>query len=233
MKQSIKEKFNVKSIDTYLCKDWLLNKHYAKRIPSISYSFGLYDENNILHGVCCFGFSVSCIQLEKMFKPYNIIELVRLVINDNMPKNTLSYFVSNSINLLNESFVIVSYADKEQNHHGYIYQATNWIYTGLGAGGKKYAVKGLEHLHPTAIEDSVGRYDKNVGNKLEKLKNKYGDKLYLKKLSEKYRYFYFKGNKKEKKEMLEKLKYKILTYPKGDNIRYDASYQPNIQTELF
>ncbi len=27
--------------------------------------------------------------------------------------------------------IIVSYADTSQNHHGYIYQATNWIYTGL------------------------------------------------------------------------------------------------------
>ncbi|WP_449441465.1 Mom family adenine methylcarbamoylation protein [Serratia entomophila] len=27
--------------------------------------------------------------------------------------------------------LIVSYADKDQNHHGGIYQATNWIYEGL------------------------------------------------------------------------------------------------------
>jgi len=35
----------VKSIDSFETYDWLLNKHYAKRIPSISYAFGLYIDN--------------------------------------------------------------------------------------------------------------------------------------------------------------------------------------------
>ena len=42
---SIKEKYTVKSIAKHLCKEWLLHKHYAKRIPSISYAFGLFDDN--------------------------------------------------------------------------------------------------------------------------------------------------------------------------------------------
>ena len=42
---------SIKAKETY---DWLLYKHYAKRIPSISYSFGLYH-NKILEGVCTFG----------------------------------------------------------------------------------------------------------------------------------------------------------------------------------
>ena len=50
----VKDKYTVSSIDSYLCKDWLLYKHYAKRIPSIEYSFGLYD-GSILVGVCTFG----------------------------------------------------------------------------------------------------------------------------------------------------------------------------------
>ena len=44
---SIKEKYTVKSIAKHLCKEWLLHKHYAKRIPSISYAFGLFDEDLI------------------------------------------------------------------------------------------------------------------------------------------------------------------------------------------
>ena len=38
---SIKDKYYVESIDSRETYDWLLNKHYAKRIPSISYAFGL------------------------------------------------------------------------------------------------------------------------------------------------------------------------------------------------
>ena len=51
--------------------------------------------------------------------------------------------------------------------------------------------------------------------------------------TQKHRYFQFLGNKKEIKEMRKNLKYKIQPYPKGDNKRYDASYQPSIQQTLI
>jgi len=51
---SIKEKYSVQSIKPPETYDWLKNKHYAKRIPSISYALGLYDDK-ILIGICTFG----------------------------------------------------------------------------------------------------------------------------------------------------------------------------------
>ena len=55
---SIKNKYKVESIDSRETYDWLLHKHYAKRIPSISYAFGLF-ENKVLIGVCTFGMPPS------------------------------------------------------------------------------------------------------------------------------------------------------------------------------
>ena len=46
----------------------------------------------------------------------------------------------------------------------------------------------------------------------------------------KHRYIYFTDNKEY---YMKKLKYKILPYPKGDNKRYDSSYQPTTQTKLL
>ena len=54
----IKETYKVKSIKKGLCKEWLLYKHYAKRIPNIMYSFGLFYKN-ILAGVITFGMPPS------------------------------------------------------------------------------------------------------------------------------------------------------------------------------
>ena len=56
---SIKDIYKVESIKSSETYDWLMNKHYAKRIPSISYAFGLFDNNNILQGVCTFGFPMA------------------------------------------------------------------------------------------------------------------------------------------------------------------------------
>ncbi len=129
---SIVNKYKVVSIDSYLCKDWLLYKHYAKRIPSISYSFGLYSDN-LLIGILTIGKPASPQLCDGICgKEYSsfVYELNRLCINDGLEKNVLSYFVSKCLKLINKNMILVSYADTKMNHNGYIYQATNWIYTG-------------------------------------------------------------------------------------------------------
>ena len=223
---SIKEKYNVKSIASSQCKEWLLKKHYAKRIPMIEYSFGLY-EDGILIGVCTYGTTLA-IQIRKIFK-YNVYELNRLCVNDGLERNVLSFFVSQTIKLMPKSCVLLSFADINQGHNGYIYQATNWLYTGLSAIVKEYKVRGQESMHAqTLFDKSKGKADR-VGY----LKELYGDDLYMDYRPRKHRYFYFKGTNSELKEMKKQLKFKIEPYPKGENKRYDASYKPNIQLELF
>jgi hypothetical protein len=210
---SIKNLYSVKSIDSYECYDWLLNKHYAKRIPSISYSFGLFKEN-ILNGVMTIGKPASNSLCEGICGYENskyVYELNRLVINEGLDKNVLSFFVSNAIKLIKENLIIVSYADTEWGHNGYIYQATNWIYTGCT---KERTDIGLE-------DGSHSRhYDKN----LDYTKNR-------KKRSSKHRYVFFIGDLKS--QFRSHLRYKIESYPKGDNKRYDASYIPKPQLNLF
>jgi len=123
----------IKSIDYQDCKEWFLKKHYAKRIPQISYCFGLYDDIKLI-GVCSFGKPPSpalCVGVCGVENTSKVFELNRLIVDDNLPKNTLSFFLAKCLKLLPNELIIVSYADTSQNHHGYIYQATNWFYTGL------------------------------------------------------------------------------------------------------
>jgi hypothetical protein len=226
---SIKDRYTVKSIDSYECREWCLKKHYAKRIPPISYSFGLFNENNILEGIATYGTPVSNTLRNLWNNKYKLIELNRVVVNEGLEKNVLSYFIGKTLNKLPKPFVIVSYADTSKNHNGYIYQATNWIYTGLSIPFKDIAVKGLEHQHHTTIEDLV----RGKENKVEELKKIFGDRLYYIDRPQKHRYFYFIGSKREINDMNKMLPYEIKEYPKGQNVRYDASYNPSIQTQLF
>lgn len=207
-----KTKFHILTIDSSQTYDWLLNKHYAKRIPSISYSFGLYDDKNIMQGVITFGKPASPALCDGVCGVENreyVYELNRLCVNDNLPKNTLSFFVGKALKALPD-LIIVSYADTSQNHNGYIYQATNWIYTGLSA-------------------KRTDRIDESKPNKHGR-HNKTGE---LKDRPRKHRYIQFTGNKRKQKKWVKALNYKIETYPKGENKRYDTSYTPNVQTRLF
>lgn len=210
---SIKDRYTVKSIDSYQCKEWLLYKHYAKRIPSISYSFGIYLDN-ILNGVLTIGKPASnslCVGVCGSDYSKFVYELNRLVVNDNLEKNVLSYFVSNSLKLIKDDLILVSYADTDMGHNGYIYQATNWIYTGATKERTDIGIDDNSHSR---------HYDKNI----DYSKNR-------KKRSSKHRYIYFIGNMKS--EFIKNLKYDKLEYPKGENKRYDASYKPIVQTQLF
>ena len=222
---SIKNKYFVRFISSSESYEWFLNKHYAKRIPNIVHCLGLYNTNKVLQGVISFGLPASRSLVIGSFKgKYQdiFLELNRLCINENLEKNILSFFVSQSINLLTKPKVIVSYADTSQGHNGYIYQATNWIYTGLSDIHKEWRISG-SNLH-----------SKNVCKQytLEERKNN-PDKFYMVDRPRKHRYFYLLGTRKQRKEMRDSLSYAVESYPKGDNKRYDSSYSPSIQGILF
>jgi len=206
--------YKVKSIKSEVCKDWLLNKHYAKRQCSISFSFGLFD-NKILIGILTIGKPASnplCIGVCGKENTQFVYELNRLCVNDNLPKNTLSFFVSQCLKML-PKMILVSYADTSMNHNGYIYQATNWIYTGKTKERTDIGKENGKHSR---------HYDKTIDYKLNRIFR-----------SSKHRYIYFLGSKKDKRLFKQSLKYQVLSYPKGQNKRYDSSYKPTIQTELF
>lgn len=156
---SIKNKYKVLSIKKELTYEWLLKKHYAKRLPSISYSFGLYN-CNILVGVCTFGMPPSSTLSESIagakYKSL-VLELNRLVSNDDLDKNALSYFVSNAISQLPKPKIIVSFSDNNMFHNGYIYQATNFIFTGLSSNISQYIDKDGKEFHFR----NIGHYQKN------------------------------------------------------------------------
>ena len=197
-------------------------------MPPIEYAFGLFDSDK-MQGIVTYGTPVSSTLRNLWDNKYKLMELNRLVINEGLEKNALSFLVGQSFKLLPKPLVLVSYADTSKNHHGYIYQATNWIYTGLSAVFKDYYVKGMEHLHNGTVMD----LSRGKENRVEWLREKFGDNLIMIDRPRKHRYFYFIGNKIELKDMRKMLPYKIEPYPKGNNIRYDASYKPTTQQSLF
>jgi hypothetical protein len=212
----------IKSEETY---PWLLQKHYAKRIPQIMYAFGLYEESTLV-GVVTYGIPASpslCMGICGKEWSDKVLELNRLCLQDNT-KNQSSFLVSNSIKLLPKPTIVVSYADTSQGHVGYVYQATNFLYTGLSANRVDWTVKGLEHKHSKTLSD---------GMTLESIKEKYGDDFYYAERSRKHRYIYFHGTKQQKKLLKSLLKYNTEPYPKGDSKKYDSGSRVETQALLF
>lgn len=216
-------------INSFEVEPWLLEKHYAKRMCPISYAFGLYKDSQLV-GVVTYGVPSSSnlrsgicgAEYEK-----NVIELNRLCCN-NEP-NFASYLVGKSLQMLPKPLIVVSFADLKQGHVGYVYQATNFVYTGLSAKRTDWKIKGMEHLHGATIAD----ISRGQPNRVEWMKEKFGDDFYLEDRSRKHRYIYFLGSKKQRKTMIDALKYKIEPYPKGESRRYDSGNIVKTQQLLF
>tara|TARA_Y100001963_G_scaffold53185_1_gene74517 strand:+ start:83 stop:1372 length:1290 start_codon:yes stop_codon:yes gene_type:complete len=169
---SIKDKYYVDPIDSRETYDWLLNKHYAKRVPSIVFSFGLYEEElgyKTLIGVCTYGLSPSSTLASSIagdkYKD-KVLELNRLCVNDGLPKNALSYFVSQSLSIIKGYNIIVSFSDINMKHHGYIYQACNFIYTGTSSNTAQLIDKEGNEFHFR----NIGHYQKKLKGKINILK---------------------------------------------------------------
>lgn len=205
---------------------WLLYKHYAKRIPIIRFAFGLY-ENNKLVGIVTYG-PTPTPQVQKFMLGLgwenNIVELNRLCI-ETKTKNAASFLISNSLKMLPKPMAVVSYADGGQGHIGYIYQATNFIYTGaVTAHDDEYMVNGKKtHARSLAARGITNPKEWAKQNNIQIIKAK-----------PKHRYVYFCGNKQQKKLMKYLLTYKIFDkYPKGESKRYDAGGSVQTQQLLW
>ncbi len=103
---------------------------------------------------------------------HEVCELTRVAMKMGH-KTEISRMISLALKFLRKNNpglrLVVSYADSGQGHHGGIYQAGNWIYTGVSKGvytiefhGKKYHAKGFRTSYPT-IRPSDPRVKKIKG----------------------------------------------------------------------
>jgi len=92
----------VSSIPTALAAEIVIERHYLHRRPPISYAYGLRRGFGEPVAVVTYGIPASR-QAQMSVCPTDpdlAIELNRLWIDDNEPRNTASWFVSRSLKLL-------------------------------------------------------------------------------------------------------------------------------------
>lgn len=180
--------------------------HYSRKLPSnVVFRFGLYEKGELI-GVVTYGIPASpslCVGIAGKENKDKVLELNRLaILPTHNGENRASWLVSHSLKLLPNETYVVSYADTGWTHIGYVYQACNFLYTGMSA-------KRVDTYQPNGKHSR--NYDKNNHSELHQTRNA------------KHRYIYLVGDKRTKKKMFKALKYKVYDkYPKGDERRYDT-----------
>lgn len=212
------------------CNTMVLTHHYSRRCPNVKYGYGLYVDRKLVgcvvyslpasHTLC----SGVCGELYKK----DVIELSRLVITTDL-KNAASILIGGSLRKLCKDegqFVVVSYADCNSHvgHVGYVYQATNWLYTGQATAEPiwkeistgKIVSYTRRHIDVKARELGYPwKHNASSGPGLETIPQ-----------LGKYRYVTFVGNRRYTRNARSALRYRILPYPKGETRRHteEAKY---------
>lgn len=125
----------------YACDRW----HYADSMPlGRMVQLGVWEDGTFV-GAVLFSHGAN----NRMAKPYGLarsecVELVRVALNKHA--TPVSRILRFAIKLLRRKCpglrLIVSYADPMQGHHGGIYQAGGWLYTGDTLSDVQYFYRG-------------------------------------------------------------------------------------------
>lgn len=201
------------SVEKISCKDataMMVEHHYLHRRGPASECFGLFDFNGALVGAITFGVPASpslCRGIAGPEEVPHVIELTRLWIADITPKNAESFLIGRSLKMLStEKDIVVSFAEIRAGHVGTVYQATNWLYTGLSERHVEWHLDGIEaSRHGRHLFDEYGG--------VNGAKEFFGDRLIRGERPRKHRYIFLRGTRRRKRELLEKLRYQILPYP--------------------
>jgi hypothetical protein len=136
----------------FSCEKW----HYSKCLPvGKLVKVGAWENGKYI-GCVIFGRGAN----NNMLKPFGLeqndgCELVRIALTKHIVP--VSKIMALAVKFLKKSQpnlkLIVSYADPEQGHNGAIYQACNWVYTGLSSKATKVFYNG-KWSHKKTVDDS-------------------------------------------------------------------------------
>ena len=154
----------------YACEHW----HYSKCLPvGKLVKVGAWEKDKFI-GVVVFSRGAN----NNMLKPFGLqqeegCELTRIALTKH--EVPVSKIMALAVKFLMKSQkdlrLIVSYADPDQGHHGGIYQACNWLYTGPSGRALKVFYKG-KWSHKKTVDDA-GVNQTNLPKKMVSGKHRY------------------------------------------------------------
>jgi hypothetical protein len=206
------ENYTIRELSYREATDMVVEFHYLHRKAPASYCYGLYLEDKLV-GCVIYGKPASpalCKGVAGPEETSHVIELTRLWIADTTPKNAESFLIGNSLRLLPEQYdIVVSYAEIQAGHIGTVYQATNWLYTGMSD----------KHIQWTLDGEATSKHHRHLFDEhggINKAKEFFGERMIAHERPRKHRYVMFRGSRARKKELRAKLRYKVQDYPKAE-----------------
>lgn len=128
--------------------EWIAERHYSGTAPRANkFFFELIDPEGKRRGVILYGLP-SRLQAREKYQGY--LELTRLWIDDECPKNSESFLIGRSLRWLKKNTDltgVISYADPNVGHLGTVYLASNFKLDGTTGKSYHYLNKQGQRVH--------------------------------------------------------------------------------------
>ena len=180
--------------------------HYLQGLPGGTHlTFGVFNGSNLVGAISLGAGPFNAPSLVERATAGDCLTLTRLWLADELPPNSESRVLGMVIRALRRHTALkflLTYADPVQEHVGTIYQATNWLYTGLSDAMPLYDLGDGRLRHSRSLSHAYGTHsvkhfsDHGVGIKVVQQ-------------SRKHRYLYFL-----EPSWRERLQAPVFPYPK-------------------
>jgi len=210
----------IKPVPFVAAKRLIERNHYLHTFPGgTKLTFGIFVDNR-LHGAISLGAGpANAYSLVYQAQPDDCLVLTRLWLSDDLPRNSESKVISIVLQALkrytNLKFM-VSYADPSQGHVGTIYQASNWLYTGLSEAMPLYDMGDGKARQSRSLAHGFGTH--SVKHLIDS-----GINVKLIPQSSKHRYIYFLDP-----SWRTRLKPEVLPYPKYEKVEPKLNNQGRV-----
>ena len=152
-------RFEIQVVGRDAVKSLLEKHHYTHSVGKVTIAYGLFDGGTLV-GAITYGQVSSRDLAQSIFEggnQHNCFEFLRMVVLDDVTCSR-SWFIARTIKLLRKSHphirMLVSFADQTEGHWGYVYQASNWLYT--GTTNKKYHyLRGEKRVNKRVVWDAA------------------------------------------------------------------------------
>jgi hypothetical protein len=218
----------IRIISRATAKEFIERNHYARTTPStVKFCLGWFDGERLM-GVGLWGYGVRPAHtIARMFPSLataNYLELNRLCLLDELPRNSETQFLSACVAEIRRLFpdvkLLFSWADGLRGKPGYVYQAASWLYGGF-IKSEFYAARDGEVLHPRLL---ITRYGTRSVWKTLGLRRVFGYQ---------FRYCKFLCSHGERKRLLAESPFDWTTkYPKQADLRFWLQKAGEVSREI-
>ena len=152
----------VRPIPQRIAKPIVEREHYLHSIPGGTHmAFGVFLGMRMLGVVTIGAGPMNAYSLVAGAMPEDCLSLTRLWLSDELPRRSESRVLGVIVRALKRHTdlrFLLTYADPQQGHAGTIYQATNWLYTGLSAAMPLYDLGDGVAIHSRTVSHAFGTH---------------------------------------------------------------------------